>query len=542
MLRKTGYTLLITAIVLNIGAGLYYNGIPPTLERIIGGPETDLADALVVPVPSSRSGDVVTSTYNLSIRLMVASGSGGTDRGEIQQWGMISRSISIADIRSDLTGAQVLTYSSGDGEDVKLFGDMRIARNIYLDTEQGALVEERSTVMETSSPVGGKGQVSNVDIRLNHARGSWHDTLWRSILPPTRTFNSSSSGNIVGPLSIDELGLFFGSASFGWNVLSIEEGPDGPSAKIEARSVGLEGLDIQYRVSFSRRSPYPLEMELHAGGVYSSDEGMVEVNMLMKEVQTDIFMGAGSEVSWEFPGAPYTGGEREGSGEVGPVLEEGGDTYFWASPGECLDQVLEEGSLAADLISEYGQERITSCSSRYYRNESIKGGSRIWNITLVASSGDAPYPCVSFQVASQVGSDILGLKRLELVSERRHTSPVAPDPSRNMITLFDNENILKNSPFNDRMFMGVDYASSYGLDVISRDAGGKGPLSTLLYTMLGMEREHSRDVFVSHAGDRYDPMKIFIVVVDGYSGNILSTTEASGFGTLLLNSYGLDLA
>ncbi|MGA1848731.1 MAG: hypothetical protein ACMUHB_05255 [Thermoplasmatota archaeon] len=542
MLRKTAYTLLIAAIILNIGAGIYYNGIPPTLKRILdGGDDGPVADMDVL-VPISRSGDIVTSTYNLSIELVVASDDGDNDRGELEQSGMITRSLSVTDIRSDLTGAQVLSYSNPDTEEIKLLGDLKISRNIFYDPEQGGLVEERSTIMETASPVSGKSQISTVDIRLNRPRGSWHDMLWRAILPQSRTFNSSSSGTLLGPLSIDELGLFFRSASFGWNVVSMNDDLQGPSALIEARSEGLEGLEILYMVRFSERSPYPQEMELVALGSYSSDDGVVEVNMRMAEFQTDIFMGSGSEISWDFDNGPGTDGAEVKVKEHEPVPVEGGDTYFWSSPVECLDHAANEGNIISDFISEHGRERTTSFASSYYRNESIMGGSRVWNITLVAPDGNAPYPAISFQVASQVGSDILGLKRLELISESRHTVPAYPDPARSMISLHDHETALKICPLADRMISGVDYTASYGLDIISRDGRGKGPLSTLLYATLGMEREHARDLFISHSVDRYDPLKIYIVVVDGYSGEVLSYTEASGFGTLLLNSYGLDLA
>jgi hypothetical protein len=542
LLRKSVYTLLIAAIILNIGAGIYYNGIPPTLKRIIGGGDIEAINGQVVLIPVSRSGDVVTSTYNLSVELVITSDGDGGDSGVLEQSGMISRSMSLTEIRSDLTGAQVLTYSNPDKDDIKLLGDMKITRSIFYDAEEGGLVEERSTIMETSSPVSGKSQISTVDIRLNRPRGSWHDLLWRAIIPPSRAFNSSSSGSLKGPLSIDELGLFFNSASFEWKVISLVEGIDGTSASIEARSLGLEGLDIIYSVRFSDKSPYPKEMEFQAEGSYYSDDGIVEVSMHLNEVQTDVFMGSGREISWEFDRDPDQTSSKGSVDGHEPVLVEGGETNFWSSPMECLDLAMDEGDIVADFFTEHGREKITSCASSYYRNESIMGGSRIWNITLVAASGNAPYPSTSFQVASQVGSDRLGLKRLEIVSESKHKSPVAPTPSRSIITLSEHENILRNCPFSDDMFMGLDYSSSYGLDVISRDGNGKGPLSTLLYATLGMEREHAKDLFISHAVDRYDPLKIYIVVVDGDTGEVLSYTEASGFGTLLLNSYGLDLA
>ena len=64
----------------------------------------------------------------------------------------------------------------------------------------------------------------------------------------------------------------------------------------------------------------------------------------------------------------------------------------------------------------------------------------------------------------------------------------------------------------------------------------------MFFNLIGIEREHAQDLFICHVPDDSDPMKYYIVVVDGTLGEIISETEISGSATLLISSFGLTLA
>jgi hypothetical protein len=119
---------------------------------------------------------------------------------------------------------------------------------------------------------------------------------------------------------------------------------------------------------------------------------------------------------------------------------------------------------------------------------------------------------------------------------------ISPEPGREIISLSSFEGILHGSEHSDNFFISKQFDPEMELNIVNRGESGSGPLSTLVFNLMGIKREHAQDLFICHVPDPSDHMKYYIVVVDGTRGEIISETEISGSITLLINSFGLDLA
>ena len=209
MLRKAVGVLLLTAIVLNIGAGILYNGIPEELKRIVPILDDEHPIGLSVEVPVSRSGDVYVTSYNMSVEMERTSDEGETDSGSFNQYGTMTRSLNVQEILIDLVGIQEMRYFSEETGEIDLRGELTRNRRIYMDDTRGTMSEERTTILETTGFIGTSPQTSKVDIDLRNARLSWEEMVWRSMIPLNRTLSNGTTGQFNGEVLVEELGIQF---------------------------------------------------------------------------------------------------------------------------------------------------------------------------------------------------------------------------------------------------------------------------------------------------------------------------------------------
>ncbi|MGA1820311.1 MAG: hypothetical protein ACMUHU_04800 [Thermoplasmatota archaeon] len=543
MLRKTIYILLVGAIVLNIGAGIVYNGIPHTLGRIFGGPGVDLAEDLFVTVPPSRSGDFYVTSFNMSVEVERTDEGAGTVSGALSQSGTVTRMMMLEETSWDLKGSQEMVYNSEETGELELHGDISRTRKVLREDDTGRMVEKRKTVLETRGFIGPSPQRSEVDVTLTEVRGSWEELLWRSLLPDNRTFREGDGGSVRTRIDLDEIGVFLPASELEWKVDRIwAEGGTG-KVILNVEGAGSDDIAIRCSVLFSDDSAYPGSMEITAEGSYETDEGLTHVRLALSERSEYHLPGSGAQISWVFGQNEAPEGGQPVGGMDGMVIAEGGETSFWATPAECLETALDQGDLVPRFVERYGAGRITSSRSVYVKNDTGLSGSRVWNITLCGPERDGATPAVTFEVGTQAaGTSLVDRKRMELLSEEEHSTVLSADPSRSMLSLSGFQDLLSTSSIAGNFFISKQFSPNMVLDAVHRGNGGSSPFSTLLYNMIGMEREHAGDLYICHVPDTSDPMRTYIVVVDGTQGKLVSETVASGFCTLLFNSYGLDLA
>jgi len=543
LLRKTIYILLVSAIVLNIGAGIVYNGIPENLKRIIDGTGVDVIEDLFVTVPPSRSGDFYTTSFNMSVEVERTDDEAGSVTGSFSQSGTLTRMMAVKETSSELKGTQEMRYDSAETGELELNGKISRSIKVLMDDDTGQMVEKRNTILETRGFIGPSPQRSEVDVTLEQIRGSWEELLWRSLLPDNRTFHEGDSGTVHSQIALDEIGVLLPATDLRWSVEKMwKEGGDG-KVIILVEGGSSEDISLKCRVLFSDKSAYPWSMEIQAEGSYETDDGLTYVQLGLSEITEYQLAGSGPQISWDFGLDSAPEDQSVSGGLDGMVVDDGGENSFWATPAECLETALAQGELVPRFVEKYGEERITSFRSVYVKNDSGLSGSRVWNITLCGPEDNGRTPAVTFEVRTQAaGTSLVERKRLELLSEEEHSMVLSADPSRRMLSLSDFQDQLSTSMNSENFFISKQFSPNMVLDVSHRGNGGSSPFSTLLYNMIGMEREHASDLFICHVTDPSDPMQTYIVVVDGNAGKIVSETVASGFCTLLFNSYGLDLA
>jgi hypothetical protein len=179
---------------------------------------------------------------------------------------------------------------------------------------------------------------------------------------------------------------------------------------------------------------------------------------------------------------------------------------------------------------------------RYYLNDTKRGSPmQVWNITLTAGSQDGIFPAYNFEVGVPLTGSVLERSRFSILSEKRSVRFVNPDPERRIISLSHEEDVLRSTEGMDDFFLGEMYSPNYRMDIISRGEEGSGTLTSLVYSMLGMERMNSRDLFISQVQDLSEKT-LHVAVVNGVSGELMYTMEATGPGVLILNAYEIDPA
>ncbi|MFO8050475.1 MAG: hypothetical protein R6V01_02095 [Thermoplasmatota archaeon] len=542
MLKRSIYTLLVVAIALNIGAGIWYNGIP----GIFDSPRDSIMEndeaASGMLIPPSRVGDIYTTSYNMSLDYRVEDEQ-KEEEGTFQQEGTVTRSMGADMIVQGLTGIFDLRYNKTGAPELKIYGDIKRTRTTFRETETEGWEEDIETTMMATTSIKKQRQASDLKVHLNRPQQKWSDRILYDLKQTCGPLNASSGGTLTNSLSIDEIGSFLPEVSLEWSARPIPD-PNGPSSYwVDISSTDLDGLEIECSLRFSKDSPHPLETDLQVSKVHESSSGVTYLDLRIKESLLDHFSGDG-ELMGEMDIWSYRNPENPAESVSGDLLPQkgSGDTAFWSSPQEVFDHSTSNSQRLQEFISDCGLQNLGCRRITYMRNESLPGTMRDWNITLGSdpetASGDGYY--IKVATPHEVGA--VSRRWKEISDEGKLFDAPSSRKSRDVITLQDFETSLRSSVHSDRMFVGSEHSSTFGMEMIRRGSDGKKPYSSLLNSALGLERASEKDIFIGHVQDRGDPLKLYVVVVDGRDGAIISTAEIEGLATFLINRYGLDLA
>jgi len=300
------------------------------------------------------------------------------------------------------------------------------------------------------------------------------------------------------------------------------------------------GLNIVYTLVLDDVHPWPLDLDARAEGMYMSDDGPVTIDLRYRESIISWSAGSGKKLAWpgQYPEAAPSGAEVS---NVKAVASGGsGGSSFTALPSQCLEHARDGSPTLDGFVTEQGP--VSPFKLSYYKNDSRPTDrSWVWNITL-ASSPAVPAPTAMGFTVSCLSGDRFGRDQLELLEVRALRTALVPPTERGMLTLSSHEAIIRSSPLADSFFTMDGYSQSYRLDIVHRGKLGPDPMNALLQNMLGIHRSDAVDLYVSTSNDRLDPKTLCISVVDGSTGSLISTTKAGGSFTVLLGSYGFELA
>ncbi|MEA3558491.1 MAG: hypothetical protein U9R75_04490, partial [Candidatus Thermoplasmatota archaeon] len=219
-----------------------------------------------------------------------------------------------------------------------------------------------------------------------------------------------------------------------------------------------------------------------------------------------------------------------------------GESAFWSYPVEVFDHSRTESTSLGDFISENGVENLGYRRITYLRNETYPSTIRDWNITLGSDPDFASGDGYFFQVATSAEIGVVPRNFMEISGEGRIEDLSVFGKTPRVITLERFETALRSSDHSERMFVGNEHAPTFGMEIIRRVPDDQSALASLFNSAVGIETAEECDLFIGHVQDRSDPMKLYVVVVDGRTGEIISTAEAEGLCIFLVNRYGLDLA
>ncbi|MFW3146227.1 MAG: hypothetical protein ACMUIE_05400 [Thermoplasmatota archaeon] len=534
LLKRSVYVLLAAAITINVGAGIWYNGIPGVLESGRNLFSDSFGGEASMEIAPSAAGDIYITSYNMSLRIDGEGQDGGGESASYDQSGTVTRSLDEGVRLLELSGTFDAVYTADDETKLQLHGDIERSRTIFRDLAMGNWLERRETTLSSSATIGGPVQSSHIIVDLKAPRAYWGDVLWETLRQECKALNSSSSGSFLLGLDLEELGVSSQRAAFDWEVISYLE-IDG-MARVELSIVSQldKGFMLECLISLTENVPHPGSITLHLSGNLESEDGMLDADLRISESLLDHYNGGGQKLRWWDPELM--------AGELSPDLgresflpdEGSGDTCFWSSPRDAYDHAMD-----VDGRSLRGSGDMTLSRISYHRNDSRGAPTRTWNITL-SSPGSSTGLYFEVDVSPEVGP--LGTSVMEL-TKVGNCPTMAPGRERpDLITLEQLETTLRSSPYADRMFVGKEHSSTYALELIIRGSAGAGALSSLMHSAMGVERLSGRELFVSHVQDRSDPMTYYIVVVDGSTGEIISSTEASGLCTVLFRTYGIDLS
>jgi hypothetical protein len=317
-------------------------------------------------------------------------------------------------------------------------------------------------------------------------------------------------------------------------------GDDGREAVIIAEGSPFAGLDISYTLVMDDVHPWPADLDVRAEGMYMSDDGPVILDLRYRETLVSWSSGNGKKLTWpvSYKDTVTSGAEVS---NVGAVPSGGSrSSSFVALPSQCLEHGRDGSPTLDGFVTEQGP--ISPMKLSYYRNDSRPTDRNwVWNITL-ASSMAAPTPSAIGFTVSCLSGDRFGRDQLELMEVRSVRTTLFPPSGRGLLTLSSHESIIRSTPLADSFFTVEGYSQSYRLDIVHRGGLGPDPMNALLQNMLGIHRSDAVDLFISTSNDRLDPKTLCISVVDGSTGSLLSTTKAGGSFTVLLSSYGFELA
>ncbi len=536
--RKAIYALITSAVMLNVGFGLINNGMPSSIQDMIENMVSDPNDQGQFVVPPLKEGGIYSSNYNMTLNIeMDNDPEEGSGTYSIQ--GIATRSILRDRIKKDLRGAYELSYRYNETDDISILGDLKRSRETIISEGGIPTSEKVSTIITVAGPKG-IGSTSKVGSDLRDVSSLRSDLIWKALIPSNGTLSRSMRGSIETDLNLQEAGLSFSTLALQWRVEGISNHIDGSRALIKASSnIGQKG-EVSISLTMLEDCAWPESMSIEIHGTFMTDEGAASIDMIIKEELFDWSIGEGAELPFTIYDPLGPPNDDVSSGGHVLVPDEGGETPFRSAPMEAVEFCLEEGYILSELNNDHSGDLISTIDLVYEKNDTVDR-MWTWNITMAAPPVEGISDIVTFEVGVE-GGGIIDKKRFTLISEQKGSGFRYVDPNREMITLYENDEILRGTESGDIFFRSEDHSSSYRLDIIRRGNTGSDVGSVLFMNMLGVEKAQVKDVFISRVLDRTNPSKMYIVVIDGTEGDLISTTTLEGAGVPLFNAYDFDLA
>jgi len=538
MKRRAVFALIAAAIIINIAFGIVNDGFPFDLGGKMGESSIVPDETMAVHIPSLRDGDIIGSSCNMSLS-MVISDDEGTEGGYYDISGYTTRIVGELTLTSDLKGTYSLSHSLNGTEDISLSGTISRTRTTRIN-EDGA---PESEVTDTTISVHGPKRFGSTSSITSKSKGSSSlrpDLVWMAVMEEADLLTETSGGSVVFDLDLQEAGALIPDITLGWSVVSVREEVDGRYALIHGSTrIGGSG-EVAFDIEMKDGVPWPFRMKLTMNGLFNTEEGPADLHLTMGEDLREVSPGTGRELPFllvEPFGPPFVSGKPD---SMMNIPEEGGDTEFRASPREVLDFCMDQSSHLKGMIDQYGPDDLTFVTISYSRNDTTD---RLWNwnITIASPPVDGISDTLSLEVSVD-GGGIIEQTRFNLVGETMGKGFRYPDPGRHLITLRTFEENLRRSDYADPMFRMDTFSQTFKLDIMSKGDTSSSIGSVLFMNILGVERARTGDLFISRVLDRSDPSRMYVVVMNGGSGNVIQTMNVQGAGVALFNTYGFDLA
>jgi hypothetical protein len=531
--RRLLFALIATAVMLNIGYGLANNGIKLPIIKKTPEFKDNVIEEEDFTVTGLNGGSSFTSNYNMTLDVDL-----DEEDGRYTHEGILVRTVGEGSLDKSLTGTYTFIHSKNETQDISFRGFISSSRITDFD-ENGLPIKESSDSSITFSGPKGFGSSSSVSTTIEQFRGLRTDLIWKALVPSGGILRSNSSGKISVAVDLQEAGMNCGKVMINWNMISIEESPEGSVATLHCFTDLSNSVSMEMKLEFLEGCGWPRQMDLNVETSIITEDGPADVRLSIDETLQSHTRGSEDELPFIIydplgPPAPLP----DDGGYLLP--QEGGETCFRSLPEEVLDICLSEGTILSDHIDSRGFEGLSLKEGEYYRIDNADP-QWVWNITLSSKGDSALFDTYTFEVGVE-GGGIIGQRRFQLLSESKGQSLMHPDSGRPLISLASNEMILKGSDIQSHFFRGEEYSSSYRLDILRRGTTACDMGSLMFMNLLGVERAQVTDLFISSAIDRKDPSKMHLAVIDGRTGDLISTTEFEGAFVPLFNSYGFELA
>lgn len=536
--RKVIFALIGAAMLLNISYGLINNGFPLPVESFLEDIVNDNTREDIVSIPDLKEGGTFRSYYNMSVDVSMETDD-GEENGGYRIDGITTRNMRDSEGLKEIDGLYSLTYQINESESVSITGSMLRTRETHLSESGIVESEDLRTTLSIQGPKG-LGSSSDIGSTINGGPSLRSDMIWRRIIMDIDLINSTSSGVVRMDIDLQEAGFMINDAVLEWSVEDIRSDIDGKRATIKARSDSWSRGTISMTITFVDGCSWPESMHLSVNGMMDTGEGPASIMMEIDENLLEWSNGEGKIIPFSYYDPLGPEYDQETDIPVSIVPSEGGDTLFRGTPQEALSTARSDGEFLNSLSDKYGWDTLTFIDASYAKNDEVDT-IWIWNITVAAPPSNGISEAVRFSVGVE-GGGILDLKRFTLLSEEVTSVIRYPDPRREVITLSEGEDELESSVYKDSFFRNDEYSSGYKLDMVSRGDTCSNIQSIVFMNILGIDRAEISDLHISRAVDRVDPARMYLVVIDGTDGSIVSETELEGAGITLLNAYGFDLA
>ncbi|MCU0799205.1 MAG: hypothetical protein MUC62_05980 [Candidatus Thermoplasmatota archaeon] len=534
--KHAAIALVAMAICINVGYAIFEGGFKGQfLENVTENrPGPDLPYVLTIEPP--REGDIGTLSRNLSL---IVRSTSDEMTGIIELWGTTGISLREGSVlRNEESSFQLMEEINGT-VDISLLGSLTRTITLPLDSGDGTSKAIISTSVN-AQPSYGPSLRSVTDTITRPSEALSSVMPWSFLIADTQELRDGTEWTAEQDAVLEGLSLPMDRSKISYRamVTGIEDGLR--KAVLTAECSPFPGLNIVYTLIMDDAHPWPLDLDVRAEGMYLSDDGPVAIDLRYRESMISWSKGTGQRLSW--PG-PYKDQVPLGIeiSDVGAVPTGGsGISSFTALPSQCFEHAKGASPALADFVGSQGP--VSPMKLSYYRNDSRPTDrSWVWNVTLTSSPAVSDPSAMGFRVSCLSG-DRFGRDQLELLEVRPSRTVVVPPPGRKMLTLSSHETVIRSSPLSDSFFTVEGYSQSYRLDIVHRGRLGPDPMNALLQNMLGMHRSSAGDLYISTSNDRMDPKTLCISVVDGSTGSLISTTKAGGSFTVLLSSYGFELA